>query len=122
MEIPDIGESPKKSKNQSLLEDNKSFEKVDLSELDYLPCLIFPKQDLYIRKYNRLVKNTFDLTHDQIIEKSKEFFDIREIDESKGNLRKILILRKYQTQKKRRFCPLFFGKEKMVQIYQKSCL
>ena len=82
MEIPDIGNGQTNAKKDSLQSEKR--EKMDMSELDYLPCLIFPKQDLRIRKYNRLVKDTRGLTDDQILEKSRQFFEIREIEEGKG--------------------------------------
>ena len=85
MEIPDIGSIIKKqSKKNGSIIDSKETEKIDLVELNYLPCLIFPKQDLKIRKYNRLVKDTQGLSDDQILEKCQDYFDIVELDETKG--------------------------------------
>ena len=50
------------------------------SELEYLPCLIFPKQDLRIRKYNRLIKSTNNLTDEDILKKCRPFFEIFKLD------------------------------------------
>lgn len=85
MEIPDIGNILPNMKNRDL-SDSPSDNSTDLSELDYLPCLIFPKQDLRIRKYNRLVKNTKGLSDDEIISKCQDFFKISEIKNSEGTL------------------------------------
>jgi uncharacterized protein (DUF1015 family) len=84
MEIPDVGNLLSDMKKKNLPDSPNNKQKTDLSELDYLPCLIFPKQDLRIRKYNRLIRNTKGLSDDHILSKCKEFFTISEIDETKG--------------------------------------
>lgn len=85
MEIPDIGGNLlEKMSAKSVPDSSENTEKTDLSELNYLPCLIFPKQDLKIRKYNRLVKDTRGMGDDEILGKCAEYFDIREIDPSQG--------------------------------------
>jgi uncharacterized protein (DUF1015 family) len=84
MEIPDVGNLINKINKNSLPDSPGNKEKSDINELDYLPCLIFPKQDLIIRKYNRLIKNTKGQSDDEILSKCKEYFSISEIDETKG--------------------------------------
>jgi uncharacterized protein (DUF1015 family) len=84
MEIPDIGELPPKKSDEVSLASSLEKEAVDLQELNYLPCLIFPKQDLRIRKYNRLVKDTHGHSDDQILAQAKQFFIISQLDPLKG--------------------------------------
>lgn len=82
METPSIPNTLKNKLSLNKLEYDYDYLK---NELQYLPCLIFPKQDLKIRKYNRLIKTTHEMTDEQILEKCKLYFKIVEI----SNLDKI---------------------------------
>ena len=88
MEIPDIEVNLLNKMSDPVMSDNSknsdNYVKTDLDELNYLPCLIFPKQDLRIRKYNRLVKDTKGISDTDILARCAEFFKISEIDLSKG--------------------------------------
>ena len=116
MEIPDIGINLLEEMSaRSAPEEKERGEKSDLSELNYLPCLIFPKQDLRIRKYNRLIKDTKGMDDDEILAKCAEFFDIREMDSIQGGFRR-LIPRKCEAKEKGRFRSLFFPKKEVVPV------
>lgn len=84
MELPLIGELNGKNP----LVSRKFSDSVDLetisASMDYLPCLIFPKRDMRIRKYNRLVTDTGEITDGQIIDSCLKHFEIRDIDPLKG--------------------------------------
>lgn len=117
MELPDIGGDlaamfPAKSAPDS----PGNAEKTDLSELNYLPCLIFPKQDLRIRKYNRLVRDTRGLGDDQILAKCAQYFQIREIDAGKGISG--VTPRKSQAQAQRGLRSVLFGEKEVVPVYE----
>lgn len=84
MELPLIGElNGEKALVSSKFPDSVDLETITAS-MDYLPCLIFPKRDMRIRKYNRLVTDTGNLKDGQIIDSCLKHFEILEIDPLKG--------------------------------------
>lgn len=105
MEIPDI---PDNLYTKPVAKDKNGNHDHMKKELEYLPCLIFPKQDLKIRKYNRFIKDTNGLSDDQILEKCKPYFKISEIE----NLKKI-------KPKKKGDMALYFSQKKKWYLFVK---